>query len=138
MTNKQSTNKKSVAAAVLLGLFLGPFGTFYTGWKTFLLFIGLFFVGLFGIIAITGSAYEETMAEVQHTDELYIEAAEVGASIGAGLGFVILFLPYMAILGLSALITNVVSCQRQNNRVERYLRDEEERRHQELMGKKTE
>lgn len=134
---KSPKEKKSVAAAVLLGLFLGPLGTFYSGWKVFLVFVVLLFGGIIGIVAITGSAYDETMAEIQaeNLDEYEHAGAEAGAAIGTGLGFVILFFPYLAVLGLAAIITNVMSCQRHNNRVEAFLRDEAERRHQEILSK---
>ena len=137
---KEKREKKSVAAAVLLGLFLGPIGTFYTGWKTFLVFMLLLIGGIIGIVAITGTAFEDTMAQVEAEvfDESEAAVAELGAAAGAGIGFVLLLLPYLAILGLAAIITNVVSCQRHNNRVEQFLHDEAERRHQELMSKGTE
>ncbi|MXZ54914.1 MAG: TM2 domain-containing protein [Gammaproteobacteria bacterium] len=133
---KNNREKKSVTAAVLLGLFLGPFGTFYTGWKTFLVFMALFLVGIIGIIAITSSAYDKTMVELEEeVDVLYADAYEMGAAAGAGVSFILLFIPYMGILGLSALITNVVSCQKHNNRVEKFNQEVAERRHQELMNK---
>lgn len=134
---KTPKEKKSIAAAVILGLFLGPLGTFYSGWKVFLVFVVLFIGGIIGISAITGTAYNETMSEIEteYLDEYERSGVEAGAAIGTGLGFLVLFFLYLAVLGLAAIITNVMSCQRHNNRVEAFLRDEAERRHQEILSK---
>lgn len=128
--------KKSIAAAVILGIFLGPLGTFYSGWKVFLIFLLLCIGGIIGSIIFTSTAYNETISETEtkYLDEYEHSGVEAGAATGTTLGFVLLCFLYLAVY-LAAIITNVMSCQRHNNQVEAFLRGEAERRHQEILSK---